>query len=156
MTTIFKKSILTLLIATMLVAGMSGFIPVQKAASDGNEDKKTDFALFTTDPTPPSLVGDTGVKCTTDKPFTIHISAATFGGATDAKLIVTFADGDSVTYPINGAFSLSQAAGSTPGVDDTITATVSGTFTSPASGIVGWVSILSEDGIPSGSGCTTI
>jgi hypothetical protein len=82
--------------------------------------------------------GDTFVQCrTTNKhAFDVHATLRAFGGDVTARVL--FQDGDFVDYPIaqDDVLSLSQAAGSTSGVDRRIRIVKSG----GAGSIVGWMS----------------
>jgi hypothetical protein len=82
--------------------------------------------------------GDAFVQCrtTNGKAFDVHATMRAFGGA--VTLRVNFQDGDFVDYPLaqDETLSLSQAAGSTEGVDRLIRITKSG----GAGSLVGWMS----------------
>lgn len=59
------------------------------------------------------------------EPYTLHVSASpAFGSTTDANriLIITFGDGDSITFRLSNSasFSLTQELGGVPGVDDVV------------------------------------
>jgi hypothetical protein len=82
--------------------------------------------------------GDTYVQCrtTNGRAFDVHASVRAFGG--DVTVRVNFRDGDFVDYPLaqDEVLNLSQAAGSTSGVDTRIRITKSG----GSGSIVGWMS----------------
>jgi len=61
------------------------------------------------------------------EPWTLHI-AAVAGGGVPAVLTIEFRDGDSITFniPVNTSFSLTEAFGGVPGVDDLLRITLSG------------------------------
>lgn len=99
------------------------------ARSSASSDEN-DFALFTTeDVNRDGISDDDKVVCMATpkdplKPrpaFNLHISVVNFD-PDEHRLVIRFADGDLVTYavPTGTSFSISQVAGTTPGVDDRI------------------------------------
>lgn len=101
----------TLLSAAVVV--LSGMWTVVSA--DGT---KSDFALF--DGTNPvNASPNTGAVCQAKlkKAFTYHVAVTNYGTAGVVR--IRYADGDQVDYkiPVDGSFSLSQAAGSKGGAD---------------------------------------
>lgn len=124
-----KKLIIPALLACTLAASAA-----TAATSAVDADKKnpasggqrSDFALFDgTNAEDP----DSGVRCGARQgnnvsAFTYHIAVSNFSNDV-AYLRVTYADDDIVRFaiPALSSFSLTQAAGGTKGVDDTITVT---------------------------------
>ena len=97
--------------------------------------------------------GDTSVACrtTNGRAFEVHATMRAFGGAVTMR--VTFQDGDFVDYPIaqDETLSLSQAAGSSAGVDRRIRISTSG----GAGDLVGWMSAGRLDGSGAFVACNT-
>ena len=76
---------------------------------------------------------------TLTEPWELHVSVTPGSGAGGVK--ITFHDGDSVTFPIpiNQSFSLTQAMGGVPTVDDVVKVEITG-----GSGGVAMVSALTR------------
>ena len=113
------------------------------AASSGD---RTDFAFF--DTTNPDN-GDTGVACgvrrgSTLKPmaFTYYISISNWSDSTQV-LRVVYGDGDFLRFQIlpHDSIQITQAAGSTKGIDDTIRVFAEGLTAGPDA-IAGSISII--------------
>ena len=124
-----KKFIIPALLACTLsaaaAAATSAVDADKKNPASGGE--RSDFALFDgTNAEDP----DAGVRCgarlggNNVSAFTYHIAVSNFSNDV-AYLRVTYADDDLVRFaiPALSSFSLSQAAGGTKDVDDTITVT---------------------------------
>ncbi|HEX9299155.1 MAG TPA: hypothetical protein VF968_03390 [Actinomycetota bacterium] len=98
--------------------------------------------------------GDTAVKChtTNRQPFIVYGAFRAING--DVVMQVRFQDGDFVNYPIpqDTSFSLSEAAGDTPGVDGKLVVTTSG----GAGSLVGWMSANRANGSGAFVSCTTV
>jgi hypothetical protein len=120
-------------------AGANGKAPVPLSASSfakgagGNPGRAAYFALFD------GVGGDTATLCgsTSHGRYTVSMSFRAVGG--DAVMRVAFSNtGDFVDYaiPQDTSFSLEQAGGSTPRVDNYFTITKS----SGAGDLVGWAS----------------
>jgi hypothetical protein len=140
--TIVKKRLMGLAVAVVAVSAASLLIlwPAAGAVSG----KVADHALID------QTSGDTYIQCrtTNSRAFDVHATLRAFGG--DVTVRVLFQDGDFVDYSVaqDDVLSLSQAAGTTDGVDNRIRIQKSG----GAGSIVGWMSA----GRLSGSGAFVI
>lgn len=108
-----------ILAATVLVAGIFAFMPVEKAST-----------VHTTIQSSISNVGFTKhhhviggpsadtIQCSSDKPFILHVGV-TKSSISVGTLAVRFGDNDVFTYqvPAQGSFGLDIAGGGIPGVD---------------------------------------
>jgi hypothetical protein len=125
-----KKRLMGLAVAVVAVSAASLLIlwPAAGAVSG----KVADHALID------QTSGDTYIQCrtTNSKAFDVHATLRAFGG--DVTVRVLFQDGDFVDYSVaqDDVLSLSQAAGTTDGVDNRIRIQKSG----GAGSIVGWMS----------------
>lgn len=125
-----KKRLMGLAVAVVAVSAASLLIlwPAAGAVSG----KIADHALID------QTGGDTYIQCrtTNSRAFDVHATLRAFGG--DVTVRVLFQDGDFVDYSVaqDDVLSLSQAAGTTDGVDNRIRIQKSG----GAGSIVGWMS----------------
>ncbi len=111
--------------AGVMVAVLAMTPGVSEAAKKGRTDHallcrgscavNDDFAIYC------------GLNLNKNKPYTLHISASTFG-AGSGTVRITFRDGDFITFevPDGESFSISQALGGVPGVDDVVKITGTG------------------------------
>jgi len=141
-----KKRLIALAVALFSVMAVALFVLWPASASV--QGKIADHALID------QTGGDTYVQCRTTnrKAFDVHATLRAFGG--DVTVRVNFQDGDFVDYPVaqDEVLSLSQAAGSTVGVDLRIRITKAGGTGS----IVGWMSAGRLDGSGAFVLCTTV
>ena len=111
------------------LAAMAGVMVAVLAMTPGVSEakkKKTDHALLCRG----SCGGDTAIYCglrKAGKPYNLHISASTFGAGA-GTVRITFRDGDFITFevPDGESFSITQALGGVPGVDDVVKITATG------------------------------
>ncbi len=102
---------------------------------------RTDFTLFTTET-------DSGITCTGNSPFTIHM-AFTNSNANPQTIHIVFTDGDSVNYflPSHTSLSITEASGGAAEglTDSTITIQLLPPLSkSDVSPVTGWVSVWGD------------
>jgi hypothetical protein len=116
-------------VIAVLAVGIYTLMPSAGAVVTG---KVADNALFD------QTSGDTTVFCRTTNGGAFEVNMAFRAINGNAVLRVTFQDGSFVEYPIpqNTSFSLTEAAGTTAGVDKKIVVTSAG---SPPGQLVGWM-----------------
>ena len=141
------KKLLTIGISIALAFGTALALLSNSGAGASNPSHVHDHALFDT------TSGDSSVQCGSgSKAFEFNMSMRAINNDTVAR--VTFQDGDFVNYPIpqDTSFSLSEAAGDTPGVDGKLVVTTSG----GAGSLVGWMSANRANGSGAFVSCTTV
>jgi len=144
-----RKRLAALAVALVSVTAVALFVLWPAGASTSRvAGKIADHALID------QTGGDTFVQCRTTnrRAFDVHATLRAFGG--DVTVRVGFRDGDFVDYPLaqDEVLSLSQAAGSTAGVDTRIRISkVAG-----AGSIVGWMSAGRLDGSGAFVLCNTV
>ncbi len=113
------------IMAGVMVAVLAMTPGVSEAAKKGRTDHallcrgscavNDDFAIYC------------GLNLNKNRPYTLHISASTFG-AGSGTVRITFRDTDFITFevPDGEALSITQALGGVPGVDDVVKITREG------------------------------
>ena len=110
------------------LAAMAGMMVAVLAMTPGvSEAKKgkTDHSLLC------QSCGDTAIYCglkKPGKPYNLHISASGVGLSGAGEVRITFKDGDFIRFdvPDGESFSMTQALGGVPGVDDVVKITRDG------------------------------
>lgn len=111
------KKLTMLLVGFLPLILFASPVPILSAASGGGPDGQSDHMLIDGSGTPPAEHGYCGVGTPTGEPWELHVAYS--GGGT---LTVTFRDGSAVAFPVpaGNSFSLTQAMGGVPGVDDLV------------------------------------
>lgn len=108
---------------------MVAVLAITPGVSEAGKKKKTDHALLCRGSC--AVNDDFAIYCglkPAGKPYNLHISGSTVGTDVDGEIIITFLDGDLIRFevPDGESFSITQALGGVPDVDNVVKITATG------------------------------
>ena len=108
---------------------MVAVLAMTPGVSEAAKKNKTDHALLCRGTC--AVNDDFAIYCglkPAGKPYNLHISGSTFGGTGVGTVTITFLDTDLITFnvPAGDSFSITQALGGVPDVDNVVKITATG------------------------------